>query len=685
MEWFEELAKKVADNDPAYLINNAKKIPWKWDVKTNSPVFSQSLLDYGDENIDPFSFIYTVASKATTIENTKRVFGAISETFELTSELNFDSGDNFVFPTPMPFALLFHGGEGTFQPELLWKFFRLVVGNQDSIDDGLFQELLSIPKVATPKITQAMFLVSPRRFFPLDNKVLDGNLALFSNLQESLDDSWTKYNNWLDELREMFPKCELYEINFLIFLLSINQISMQRSTFFQVSTNVYNDGRDFWEDFRDNNVVYVGGQGRRPYKLTEPNPGDIFLVRKGQREAKGMGIVYKNDYAGEFQSEHRVHVIWINKNQSRTREQMPQFGFSKTAKVKETFEKLPEYKLSFELLDRLTPEGPSPDPSPAHPLNQILFGPPGTGKTWNAEKRAVSIVEGSPDQESGTGFRERYEELVFDFESGSGQIAFITFHQNFAYEDFIEGIRPALHGSDQVKYEVRQGIFKQICSVAREHPDQRYVLIIDEINRGNIAKILGELITLVEESRRLGNNAETRATLPYSGELFGVPKNLYIIGTMNTADRSIQLLDTALRRRFQFDELMPDCEHSGISRDCDGVDCSKMLQSINEKITVLLDREHQIGHTYLLGVNTVRELAETFKHRIFPLLQEYFFDDWSKIRTVLGNNGFVTKKSVEVLNERAYQDDDSGDVYERTPFDDDVWENLEEYRKIYNT
>ena len=176
----------------------------------------------------------------------------------------------------------------------------------------------------------------------------------------------------------------------------------------------------------------------------------------------------------------------------------------------------------------------------------------------------------------------RFHNLQFDPNSDSGQVAMVTFHQNFAYEDFIEGIRPALGDEigDQIRYKLHDGIFKKIARAAEKDSDKQFVLIIDEINRGNIAKIFGELITLIEDSRRLGAEDEIKVTLPYSQTPFGVPKNLYLIGTMNTADRSIQLLDTALRRRFIFIEMMPEPEHQGISTDVDGVNCQKMLRAM---------------------------------------------------------------------------------------------------------
>ena len=280
--------------------------------------------------------------------------------------------------------------------------------------------------------------------------------------------------------------------------------------------------------------------------------------------------------------------------------------------------------------------------------------------------------------------RKKFDELRFDSKSGKGRIAMITFHQNFAYEDFIEGIRPVLDEEKTLSYEMRPGIFKLLVEAAKERQHERFVLIVDEINRGNIAKIFGDLITLIEDSRRTGRADETNVTLPYSGESFGVPDNLYLIGTMNTADRSIQLLDTALRRRFTFIEMMPDPEHEGICRDIDGIDCTKLLRAINERIAALLDREHQIGHTYLLNVDTIEKLSDAMQNRMFPLLQEYFFGDWAKIKAVLGRrNKFVTVDRVQDLWVDPDMPEEERKIYDRLPTGDSLWKDPGQYCMIY--
>ena len=359
----------------------------------------------------------------------------------------------------------------------------------------------------------------------------------------------------------------------------------------------------------------------------------------------------------------------------------------------------------------------------SHSPNQILYGPPGTGKTYETVSHALAVVDGVDvdtihnDRQVGPeAVLGRYSNLRFKSPSGAGgrpvgQIAMVTFHQNYAYEDFVEGIRPKLtkaeddgrdvdsaeSGSIELLYELRQGIFRSICRMADEarrnakadgRQTPRYVLVIDEINRGNIPKIFGELITLIEPSRRLGADDETTVTLPYSGDDFGVPNNLYIIGTMNTADRSIQQMDTALRRRFTFIEMMPDADHDLISEDVDGVNCRRMLRAMNERIALLLDREHQIGHTYLLNVTTMDQLADRYRNRIFPLLQEYFYDDWRKIRAVLGKNAFVQEHKADdgytsALAEELGVAGTHDATYERLGFSAKEWKDAAEYRKIY--
>lgn len=396
------------------------------------------------------------------------------------------------------------------------------------------------------------------------------------------------------------------------------------------------------------------------------------------------------------------------------------------------------------------------------PLNSILYGPPGTGKTYSLVLKALSIIDATDyglavSSEVYQELKQRYDALVRD-----GQISFVTFHQSYGYEDFIEGIRPQTEGG-QISYDVRDGILKNIAIAARENwqkatgagkesldddtlfervwqeladsldesvngkvkvklfrggeaeleqgqtgknvvvslpgykttypiskkqvrslwarrkeihrpfdtklynrsffwavleylkelaagvqpvavqPEvlKPFVLVIDEINRGNISKIFGELITLVEEDKRLGEPFEMTVTLPYSQgdeEPFGLPPNLYLVGTMNTSDRSIALLDTALRRRFEFEELQPNPSVlQGRQLDVD-VDLSALLSAINERVEYLFDRDHTIGHAYFVGVKTLADLERVFRRKVIPLLQEYFYEDWSKVVLILNDS-----------------------------------------------
>jgi len=369
-------------------------------------------------------------------------------------------------------------------------------------------------------------------------------------------------------------------------------------------------------------------------------------------------------------------------------------------------------------------------------LNTILYGPPGTGKTYNVVNQALQTLNQEPPKD-----RDEAVKLFNEYKQ-NGQISFITFHQSYSYEEFVEGLKPVTTENvdeNDLGYKIESGIFKRIsqlakkdksnfnemidslkneCSEAEEmepinikaknssftityrdgrtfrvkpekslRPDKDYpasieniqkvyenpesdsevynptyvrgildylydkglvpfekadtdlkkpyILIIDEINRGNISKIFGELITLIEEDKRLGAENELTVTLPYSKETFGVPSNLYIIGTMNTADRSIALMDTALRRRFTFEEMMP--EPGLLKNEIEGINLGQLLEAINLRIEYLYDRDHTIGHAYLINTKTIEDLKDVFQNRIIPLLQEYFYNDWEKIILVLND------------------------------------------------
>jgi 5-methylcytosine-specific restriction endonuclease McrBC GTP-binding regulatory subunit McrB len=272
-------------------------------------------------------------------------------------------------------------------------------------------------------------------------------------------------------------------------------------------------------------------------------------------------------------------------------------------------------------------------------MNTILYGPPGTGKTFKTAKLAVEIC-------GGNGELPRAELMpLYEKYRNDGRINFVTFHQSYGYEDFVEGLRPELKDG-KVSYEVRKGIFRQACEAA-ESSTESHVLIIDEINRANISKVFGELITLLEPDKRAGEINTITVRLPYSQESFSVPPNLYVIGTMNTADRSIALLDTALRRRFEFTELQPDYStlHSVGS-----VDLGAMLKKLNDNVEFLYDRDHTIGHAYFTNVKTLSDLDVVFRRKVIPLLQEYFYEDLSKVRFALNeldaNGGFFIKEKI---------------------------------------
>lgn len=262
------------------------------------------------------------------------------------------------------------------------------------------------------------------------------------------------------------------------------------------------------------------------------------------------------------------------------------------------------------------------------PINQILFGAPGTGKTYSTAEHAVAIVEkrqvsvGQCTVDERKALMNRYHDLV-----DRKLITFTTFHQSYGYEDFIQGIRPDTKNGS-ISFIKSDGAFKRAADRALEHPENNYVIIIDEINRANISKVFGELITLIEEDKRWGELNQLSVTLPM-GETFVVPNNLYIIGTMNSADKSISLIDTALRRRFSFVEMPPreDFVSDLVLRH--------VMQSLNDYLKKeFRNTDLLIGHAYFMNKAADR-LPDIMNNSIIPLLYEYFYDDEAKVKKAL--------------------------------------------------
>lgn len=266
----------------------------------------------------------------------------------------------------------------------------------------------------------------------------------------------------------------------------------------------------------------------------------------------------------------------------------------------------------------------------------ILYGPPGTGKTYWAEQAVTALA-------ALWNFGTAFEQLSQDQQDrvvGHRPDAFVrtcTFHPSYGYEDFIEGYRPtAAEGA--LQFSLHDGIFKRLCSAAAADPEGRYYLIVDEINRGDIPRIFGELLTLIDKPKR-----GSAVMLPLSGDRFAVPPNVMVIGTMNTADRSIALLDTALRRRFGFIELMPDPTTLG-DTVIEGIALRPWLTALNQQILTHVGRDGrnlQVGHSYLMSgarpIHEFRHLARVLQEDILPLLEEYCYDDWDTLERILGS------------------------------------------------
>jgi 5-methylcytosine-specific restriction protein B len=498
--------------------------------------------------------------------------------------------------------------------------------------------------------------------------------------------------------------------------------------------------------------------------------GDVVIVKGGVKQLLGYGVVTSDYIFDENRADFKSHrkIDWQSKgvwNVQRSLVIKTLTDITKYASGDSAYEKYHQHLMA--IMSDANYYTDSPIIDLGIPKNQILFGPPGTGKTYHTINKSLSIIENKTEADLE---KEERSELKIRFNDyvKSGQIVFTTFHQSMSYEDFVEGIKPLepKNEGDNLIYKVESGIFKQICTEAQKkikqviisdeeeteltpelfkeyyeayaeklpsyaektseiqlktksnkiifdlfknsknsiivksgkkrtptilplselikvkfedksptylsytipvieevlkladlkeevvnNTNKKFVIIIDEINRGNVSSIFGELITLLEEDKRLGQEEELKVVLPYSKDKinkFGVPNNLYIIGTMNTADRSVEALDSALRRRFSFTEMPPNPQ---IIKDnlyledgkLESFNLVEVLETINKRVEILLDKDHLIGHSYFIAIKELDDLKKAFAEKIIPLLQEYFYGDYGKIALILGE-GFCKAK-----------------------------------------
>jgi 5-methylcytosine-specific restriction enzyme B len=388
--------------------------------------------------------------------------------------------------------------------------------------------------------------------------------------------------------------------------------------------------------------------------VTRISEGDVILAANGQ-DILGIGKVtgpYQYKSADAHGAPHRRPVKWL---ETKT------WKLPETEGLQSTVRQLNKYPANLvEIERRLFAASPEPAvQSTAAAINvlreledipgriqaildrkgqAIVYGPPGTGKTYWASSAARQLAAHSA---FGTNF-EKLDSLrqseVMGSGSAEGLVRTCTFHPAYGYEDFIEGYRPTTNADGQLSFDLREGIFKRLCKDAGKQPNKRFFLVIDEINRGDIPRIFGELITLLELDKR-----GTKLDLPVSGEPFSVPKNICVIGTMNTADRSIALLDTALRRRFGFIELMPDPLALGTAQVANSIPLGPWLSALNERIRNHVRRDArnlQIGHAYLMesgkAVTGFARFSRILAEDIFPLLEEYCYENYSMLCQLLG-------------------------------------------------
>lgn len=745
-----------------------KKTLWEVFKKVYSNKFNDQhpILTKNPGEIDPFTFIAMLHANDS-IEKKLKLCEIAKEELNLEEATPIDLEGILEYPPLMRFFYILHPSDLFHKTiDSLWELAQCIAENNEIPNeigrkiDIAIEQIKEKRLLSWGKMCKILFICFPDKYFPSDTKLRDysgikSNLDNFEDFKKYQATLRTKYNEppYIVSYKALTAKTETKiktedkqePTTPQYWLRSSNPKKYDLHGRFQKYDYVFWPQNNF--NFNVNDIVffYSSANDRRIRFKTIVEEIDV------PTEKLDIDTEFWNVEASNTDDNHMcLRLLKEVDDDSLSYENLIKLGYIKKA---------PQGAIKItnqEFIDFLNSKFGDNNMSNANiniPLNQILYGPPGTGKTYNTVIKAMEIINpGLIVQYKAEAITYDDVKKAFDEAKKNGQIEFVTFHQSYAYEEFIEGIKPDLDDYDDLKYEIKDGIFKTICDNARqtdnfeevyksfinelleseeyndENPfplktlkyqktfgiypnsnnnltlflgtdkkaqatltkeglkrksdwtsystsiyeylmqkkglkttsniDKSYVLIIDEINRGNISKIFGELITLIEPDKRQGAAHEIKAKLPYSQSSFAVPQNLYIIGTMNTSDRSIAAVDIALRRRFKFMEMMPD---KNLVADF-GIGFKDIFEKLNTRIKLLLDRDHQIGHSYFINTKYENADAVTLKEiwfsEIIPLLNEYFYCDWEKLLRIIP--GFL--KQVPVPDDLKGECEDS--IYE---------------------